>query len=92
MFYVCDRLSSLCHAFSLFTSPFFVSLELVVFPLFLNKILDVSFEVKAPRYIFMQQGPYFLTEAAFSRSTGQVINSFSVVKIVNFIGKKRSRS
>ena len=37
--FVCVRLSShtQCHAFSLFTSPFFVSLELVVFPLFWTK-------------------------------------------------------
>ena len=44
--YVCVRPSShtLCYAFSLFTSPFFVSLELDVSP-FLNKIMDVSFDI-----------------------------------------------
>ena len=51
--FVCVRLSShtQCHAFSLFTSPFFVSLELVVFPLFLNKILDVSFDTLETIYM-----------------------------------------
>ena len=36
--------STLCYAFLLFTSPFSISLELVVFPFFLNKILEMSLD------------------------------------------------
>ena len=45
--------NTLCYAFSLFTSPFFRFTWTRRLPLFLNKILDVSFDTLETIYIYI---------------------------------------